>query len=193
MTRTLGILALVALPILPLFGEDDITPASTEEASVQQDQPAPKREVPDYIRNAPPPELPKNLPDAEELQRQFVLLEEFLELPPEELARIRKTIERIEAMDPARREEMRRTLRMIRNLDPQEQLFLREVSNHAAESLRPELEDRWRQLLPDRRNTLMQYLQALPVEKRGDFLTDFANTGEIPDLETVEAESESAD
>jgi hypothetical protein len=67
----------------------------------------PPPELPAALRNGtPPPKLPANLPKPEELREQFALLQRFLELPPERLARIRESIESIERMPADRKAAM---------------------------------------------------------------------------------------
>lgn len=56
-------------------------------------------------------EIPKN-------GRHLAALEHFLTMPPEKLARIRKTIERIEAMDEAEKEALLANIREFREKNP---------------------------------------------------------------------------
>ncbi|MFW5882796.1 MAG: DUF3106 domain-containing protein [Verrucomicrobiota bacterium] len=76
--------------------------------------------------NFTPPDLPPDLkrpgaPPEPEVGRQAnqerMILERFLEMPPEQLARIRQTLERLESMSEEERSELRERARSFRRLD----------------------------------------------------------------------------
>lgn len=104
--RTTALLA-VAFPLLAQEGPPDGPPDF---------QPPP---LPESAREQLPPKLPDNLPQPSELREQLLLLDRFLQLPPEQLVHIRQTIARIEAMPAEERAALRERLRAITELPSQ--------------------------------------------------------------------------
>lgn len=119
----------------------------------------------------PPTEPPEAAPDPAELLAQLELLQEFLNLSPAELERVRNTITMIERLSPEERAQMR-----IRLAAMQVELRQMEGSFTTFESLlagrlQSDFRRFWISLPPHERMRLRHQFDTLPEEERSDWLT----------------------
>ena len=94
--------------------------------------------LPEELRKGPPTDVPTHLPNPEELREHFALLQRFLELPPERLARIRESIERIERLPEERKQMMLEHIRRAQPVAPRK-VLVSPLTEVPAE-MRPRLE-----------------------------------------------------
>lgn len=125
--------------------------------------------LPENLRGGPPMALPANLPKPEELREHFQLLQRFLELSPDRLARIRESIERIERMPEQRKQEMLARIRDSQSGEPGHRRMI-SVYAEAPDALRPRLTPVWTKLPIDTQLAIMERMQSMDKAQRQAFL-----------------------
>ena len=159
----LGLFASLACGLVPLTYANSGPPEAPS---------LPPPELPAEIKNARPTTPPPPPPDLSELHAQLALLEEFLNLPPEELQRVRHTITLIERLSVEEREAMKQRLAQmraeIRSADSQIGPFLGVLS----ESRRPAFRRMWLSLPQAERNRLVESFAHTPKDNQPAWLDE---------------------
>lgn len=128
---------------------------------------------PEALRTRPtePPD-PSTLPDEEEIQRQLELLDQFLSLPTDQLARIRRMVEQLERMTPEERHQLRTRLAEFRRLQP---VLKRELTANI-ETVPPAdrelLRQRWLQMSAEARKEESERIASMQENERKSYYRD---------------------
>jgi len=86
--------------------------------------------------------------------QEMRLLNRFLNLPPEKLAQIRRTIERIEKMPPEEKEALRQKINEFRGMNPGAQRDIRRDWNNVPPEERKAMQQKWFNMPPERRKAM---------------------------------------
>lgn len=121
--------------------------------------------IPEAIRNNPPTP-PANLPDASALMEQLRMMEQLLQLSPEQLERLRQALEVIEKMSEQDRVVMRQRLQQMRTVSQKSDSQLRWVATQVPAQQRRNAAQFWLSLTEESRAKLWQDWQQLPEEQQ---------------------------
>ncbi len=138
-------------------------------------------------------------PRAERQAReQLRIVEQFLSMPPEHLARVRRAIERIERMEQHEREALRGHLRKMREMRDGSIVYLRFIAPAVDPNDRDLLRKEWIEMPSERRRELGKKLIQMEESERRKFLNTLAVrlreeqvAGEDTSEETVSANQSS--
>lgn len=157
-----------------LFGLFAIAATAQTPRSLPSDLP-PRPEIPAEVLSsqpkAPPPEAPPTtIPDSSELYAQLELLYDFLNLSPQHLQRISRTIALIERLSPEERTQMRKRLeRMQLDLGGIEEA-LAPFSSYLAGQAQLDFRRFWISMPPSERRRLTDQLATLEASERPDWV-----------------------
>lgn len=121
--------------------------------------------IPEAIRNNPPTP-PANLPDASALMEQLRMMEQLLQLTPDQLLRLRQALEVIEKMSEQDRVVMRQRLQQMRTVSQKSDSQLRWVVTQVPSQQRRNATQFWLSLTEDSRNKLWQEWQQIPEDQQ---------------------------
>ncbi|MEO0795193.1 MAG: DUF3106 domain-containing protein [Verrucomicrobiota bacterium] len=136
------------------FGGRPQKPVSETESAPPP--PAPERlQTGDSLQDIDPDLLfePLDAKDGQAQMEQLHALERFLEMPPEQLARIRVAIERVESMSDAEKEALRERIRSFRGMHEEKIAKIRDAHRH------------WKKMSREDRHVLHRYMMSLPREE----------------------------
>ncbi|MCC5838787.1 MAG: DUF3106 domain-containing protein [Opitutales bacterium] len=144
------------------------SPAETSGQALQPPPPPPA--LPDEILRTRPPGPPPAPPDESALREQMQLLDQFLQLPPEKLARMRQTIEMIERMEEEERELLRIRIRQFTEMTPELRSELRQMGEALPMSSRQVFGQYWLSLNESQREDWRSRLKDLNAADRAEKL-----------------------
>ncbi|MDX2110182.1 MAG: DUF3106 domain-containing protein [Verrucomicrobiota bacterium] len=121
------------------------------------------------LKNKPPAPPTMAPPDIGQLRERLELLNEFLALPPEKLARIRQTVESIEKMSPEEREKLSKAVGQFFKMHPDQQQSLARRFEKLTPADRELIREHWLKLSPQERDAERQRLQQLTPSERTAF------------------------
>jgi len=146
---------LLLIPDSPLWGQENSPPPSGPPTMVPP--PPPDIKPPALPPDMRPPRferegMPKAGPEMDESGRnEMAMIERFLSMPPETLAKIRRTLERIEAMSTEEKEQLLERVRDFRRMD---------------EKRRRDLMSQFRGMDRGQGRVLARHLFSMPAEDR---------------------------
>ncbi len=136
------------------------------------DAPPPGRPppIPDELLRMRPPPPPPSAPDDRQLREQLELFDQFLQLPPEKLRRMRQTIEAIERMSEEDRELFRVRIRQFTEMSPQMREEIRREGRGLPQQYQRVFSQYWLSLYPEQRERLRVRMEGMDEAERRDYL-----------------------
>ncbi|KAF0093414.1 MAG: hypothetical protein E1N59_2917 [Puniceicoccaceae bacterium 5H] len=128
-------------------------------------------QLPEELKGKTPPPPPTDLPDAEKLRAQLRMIEFLLNMPPEELQRLRQSLEMIERLSPEQRQAMRLKLAEMRSpapMPPQIAIVVQEL--HPAKQRR--FTQWWVSLATEQRKIMLERMCQLPEPERQEWVEE---------------------
>lgn len=144
------------------------SPTETSGQALQPPPPPPA--LPEEILRTRPPGPPPAPPDESALREQMQLLDQFLQLPPEKLARMRQTIELIERMEEEERELLRIRIRQFTEMTPELRAELRQIGEALPMPSRQIFSQYWLSLKEPQRESWRSRLKDLDAADRAEML-----------------------
>lgn len=138
-----------------------------EENSPPPGRPPP---IPDELLRMRPPPPPPAAPDDRQLREQLELFDQFLQLPPEKLRRMRQTIEAIERMSEEDRELFRVRIRQFTEMSPQMREEIRREGRGLPAAYQRVFSQYWLSLYPEEREQRRSRMEGMAPEERQEFL-----------------------
>lgn len=138
-----------------------------EENSPPPGRPPP---IPDELLRMRPPPPPPAAPDDRQLREQLELFDQFLQLPPEKLRRMRQTIEAIERMSEEDRELFRVRIRQFTEMSPQMREEIRREGRGLPAAYQRVFSQYWLSLYPEERAQRRSRMEGMAPEERQEFL-----------------------
>lgn len=126
--------------------------------------------IPDELLRMRPPPPPPSAPDDRQLREQLELFDQFLQLPPEKLRRMRQTIEAIERMSEEDRELFRVRIRQFTEMSPRMREELRREGRGLPAAYQRVFSQFWLSLYPEEREQLRSRMEGMEPEERRRYL-----------------------
>lgn len=101
-----------------------------------------------------------------ESMHQLIMIERFLDMPPERLAEIRATLERVEAMSPEEKDAMRKRIAEFRRLPPEKRHKISQALENIPEAERRKIHAYWKSMSPEERRKKREAFQNMSPEER---------------------------
>ena len=126
-------------------------------------------------------------------EMDMVTVERILNMPPEHLHRMRRTIENIERMSPVEKEKLQQRLRRFLHMPEHERSQILQRWNGVPHTNRMRLRQHWSHLTPKEREQERIKIQGLDPKERRDYLRGLFQPSRLPTTPTEKPDVSGAD